>query len=117
LKSSGFAYLLQVWNYLDLIPPLFIVTILVFTLFSDIFADFPFLYTIHAIANILMWFKLLYFLRIFKSTGYLVRMIIQVVVDMRIFIVVLCIIFFGFADAFVTLSLGSSDSEDAALNG
>jgi hypothetical protein len=31
--------------------------------------------------------------------------------------VVLCIIFFGFADAFVTLSLGSSDSEDASING
>lgn len=43
-------------------------------------------------------------------------MIIQVVVDMRIFLVVLCIIFFGFADAFVTLSLGTENEDDRYVN-
>lgn len=34
LITSGFSYLLQVWNYLDLIPPLIIVTVVAFTVFN-----------------------------------------------------------------------------------
>lgn len=104
LISTGFSYFLQIWNYLDLIPPLIIVTLVAFCYLN---IDFPFVRSMHAVAALLNWFKLLYFLRIFKSTGYLVRTMIQVMFDMRIFLVVLFIIFFGFADAFATLSTGS----------
>ena len=33
--------------------------------------------------TLLMWFKFMYFLRIFKNTGYLIRMVLDVVYDMR----------------------------------
>jgi hypothetical protein len=108
LISGGFDYLLQVWNYLDLIPPLLITAIVILNFLE--MDNFPEIRTMHAVAALLNWFKLLYFLRIFSSTGYLVRMIINVIVDMRIFLVVFTIILLGFADAFATLSLGSEES-------
>jgi hypothetical protein len=60
-----------------------------------------------AIASLMMWFKFLYFLRIFMSTGYLIRMILTVVYDMRIFLLVLAIAILGFSDAFISLSYES----------
>jgi len=58
-----------------------------------------------------MWFKFLYFLRIFKSTGYLIRMIMEVVVDMKVFFIVLIIVLCAFADAFFSISNGNTDAE------
>lgn len=54
-----------------------------------------------------MWFKFLYFFRIFKSFGYLTRLIILVIYDMRHFLVVLFITIVAFSDAFLTLSNGN----------
>ncbi len=54
-----------------------------------------------------MWFKFLYFLRIFKSTGYLIRMIIEVIFEMKIFFLVFVIVLCAFGDAFLSLSNGN----------
>lgn len=54
-----------------------------------------------------MWIKLLYFLRIFRSTGYLIRMIVEVLSDMGIFLLVLLITLTAFGDAFLRLSLAN----------
>jgi hypothetical protein len=54
-----------------------------------------------------MWLKLLYFLRIFKQTGYLIRMIMTVIVDMRHFFLVLFIAITAFSDAFLSISNGN----------
>ena len=56
-----------------------------------------------------MWFKFLYFLRIFKETGYLIRMIVEVVKDMKVFFVVLIVVLAAFGDAFLSLSNSSAD--------
>lgn len=55
-----------------------------------------------------MWIKLLYFLRIFKSTGYLIRLIVEVVNDMGIFLLVLLITLTAFGDAMLRLSQSNS---------
>ena len=61
---------------------------------------------------LLMWAKLLYFLRIFKQTGYLIRMLLNVIADFKIFLVVLLITICGFANSFWILSKGSDNHED-----
>lgn len=66
--------------------------------------------SIEAIASILMWLKLLYFLRIFKSTGYLVRMVTDVFWGVRTFTLILVIMYFGFAEAFMRVSEASDPS-------
>ena len=57
-----------------------------------------------AVASLLMWGKLMYFLRIFPKTGYLIRMLTEVIYGMRIFLLILLVVYFGFGEAFLRLS-------------
>jgi hypothetical protein len=54
-----------------------------------------------------MWIKVLYFLRIFKTTGYLIRMIISVATGMRTFILIVVVTLAAFGDAMLRISLGN----------
>ncbi len=49
--------------------------------------------------SLLLWLKFLYFLRIFKSTGYLIKIIIAVCVDMRHFLFILFLTIMAFGDS------------------
>jgi hypothetical protein len=60
--------------------------------------------TLMAISGLVMWTKILNFLRLFDESGYLIRMIIEVILDMKIFMLILLITVFAFADAFYTIS-------------
>lgn len=64
----------------------------------------PALRTFTAIAALLMWIKLFYFLRLFNSTSALIRLIVQTIKDMVAFFAVLLIALFGFANAFYILN-------------
>jgi len=48
--------------------------------------------------------KILYFMRIFKKTSYLIRMIVEVVSGMGVFLFVLFIALAAFGNAFYALS-------------
>ena len=63
-----------------------------------------------------MWFKLLYFLRIFGPTGYLIRMITVVIWDMKIFLLILFLMYFGFGEAFLRLSENSDEEAQFIIN-
>ena len=73
--------------------------------------------SILSIVTFFMWMKFLYFLRIFKNTGYLIRMISEVVVDMRHFFLVLFICVAAFGDSLLTLSYGNPEGEDRFIHG
>lgn len=62
------------------------------------------------IITLFMWFKVLYFFRIFEATSYLIRIIVEVVKDMRHFLVVLFTTIIGFGNAFLILSEGNADA-------
>ena len=62
-----------------------------------------------ATMSLMLWLKMLYFLRIFKTTGYLVRIIIEVIVDMRHFLFILLLTFIAFGDAIYNINT-SNDS-------
>jgi hypothetical protein len=47
---------------------------------------------------------MLYFLRIFKHTGYLIRMLVEVISDMSTFLLVLLITLMAFGDSFLKIS-------------
>lgn len=64
-----------------------------------------------------MWFKFLYFLRIFTSFGYLIRMIVEVIKDMRNFFLVLFITIAAFGDSFLALSLGNKEESERFTTG
>jgi hypothetical protein len=101
LLGSGWSHFSSVWNYLDIIPPIVIPIVLI----SDYFSwKYDFIHTMNAITALAMWLKFLYFLRIFKSTGYLIRMIVDVIADMQVFLLVLLLVIIAFSDALYSLS-------------
>lgn len=62
-----------------------------------------------AISTFFMWLKLLYIMRIFKKTGYLIRMIVEVIYDMGVFLLLLLITVLAFGDSFLRISLGNDE--------
>jgi len=58
-----------------------------------------------------MWFKLLYFMRIFDNTSYLIRMIICVIIDMKTFLLILFVTIAAFGDSFYAISKANPNDE------
>ena len=56
---------------------------------------------------LMMWLNTFFFLKIWDTPGYLARMIMEVIADMRIFFVVYCFFHMAFAHAFYFLSYAS----------
>ena len=54
---------------------------------------------LEATMSLMIWLKLLYFLRIYKAYGYLIRIIIEVIIDMRHFLLVLGLTICAVGDA------------------
>ena len=65
-----------------------------------------------AISVLVLYFKLFYFLRIFYSTAYLVRMIIEIMWDMKVFVGVLMIATAAFGNAFYILDRNLTEEEN-----
>jgi len=84
--------------------------------YLDIEMSVALIRSILAISTFFMWLKLLYIMRIFKATGYLIRMIIDVIADMGIFLLLLLITIFAFGDSLLTLSYGNAEDERFAGN-
>ena len=101
--SSGLSYLKSVWNYTDLIPPCLIIAVIGVHLKEGQNAPHT-LTSVHSVACLLMWAKFLYFLRVFRSTGYFIRMLTDVIYDMKIFLMILLIVYIAFAEAFLRIS-------------
>ena len=99
----------SVWNYIDLVPPIGIYGIAVMLCLQLVGMELsdPLEHGILSIITFFMWFKFLYFLRIFKSTGYLIRMIVEVVYDMRNFFLVLLITIAAFGDSFLRIAVAN----------
>ena len=58
------------------------------------------------IASFGMWLKLFYFLRIFRTTGFFVNMLTQIIADCRTFMLLYVLIHIAYAQAFYILSNG-----------
>jgi hypothetical protein len=101
LTSEGPRYFLSVWNYIDLIPPITLMISLGLTLAERFGYEMSSLQVvlIQVISTFFMWTKFLYFLRIYESTGYLVRMIMQVIYDMKVFLFLLLLTVVAFGDS------------------
>lgn len=72
--------------------------------------------TIYSFAVIVMWIRFLYYFRIFRQTGYYIRMLVQVVIDIRYFIFIFVLTIFAFAHAFFVLQKNSSQVDPNFLN-
>lgn len=96
-------YFADVWNIVDLTSYSFNILGVVIRLLNE--KDTNLSKIAFAVSSVLMWLKLLYYLRAFKSTGPLVSMILQILFESRFFLFILCIALFGFAQAFLVMGL------------
>lgn len=110
MKTDGLAYLSSVWNYIDIITPSTIMTVVCINAFN-IHLDEESERILQAIGVFFMWFKFLYFFRIFKNFGYLTRLIIIVINDMKTFLFVMFFTIVAFSDSLLTLSNGNPDDK------
>ena len=102
-----FEYITDLWNFIDLLPPLIIVTLLFVEMFlkdKESFYKNEIVACIFSFSSFLMWIKLIYFLRLYKTFAYLIHMIVRVIVDMGPFIVIFVITLCAFAEAFLIIS-------------
>ena len=64
-----------------------------------------------SICSIMVWFKILYYMRPFQSSGPLVSMILQIAFDIRFFILIVFFVLAGFAQSFWLLSYHQSEGK------
>ncbi len=102
-------YFRDYWNYIDVFPIFLVITVVslklrIFFDYNDIYEDNTFIYTIHSLASLGMWLKLIFFLRLFESTGHLISTLLSVFFDMKVFLLLLSIFYMGFGEAFLRIS-------------
>jgi hypothetical protein len=94
-------YFTEFWNACDIVN--YNLCLLVILMDASN-AEVAMIRPIASICVIILWIKLFYFLRVFESTSKLIRMIFEIVNDMKNYLIVLSIGIFGFANGFYILS-------------
>jgi Ion transport protein len=69
--------------------------------------------TLYSFAAIIIWVRFLYFFRIFRTTGYYIRMLMNVAADLRYFVFIFVLTIFAMAHAyFIFLKNGQNMGDD-----
>ena len=103
-------YFKSFWNVLDLVSVIMNSAVVIME-FSG--AKFENINRVASVSVLILYFKIFYFLRIFFETGYLVRMIIEIVIDMRNFVVVLLIAIMAFGNSYYILGRNADSTNFA----
>lgn len=111
---AGWDYFFDAWNYLDILPIALVLSTTIWTVYDCVLDDLDddknvatvqlWRDYLQSLAALGMWFKFIYFLRCTDSTGWLVRMLVEVMKDMGSFLLVYVITILAFADAFYSMS-------------
>jgi hypothetical protein len=108
ISNQGIMYLKDPWNYIDFTPPIVVMIILLINILRW---ETPLEKALKSIGSLFMWLKLLYFMRINKKTGSLIRMIFKVMAGIKTFLQVLFITIVAVAEA--SLSIIKKDKNEA----
>lgn len=73
LIADPLGYFTSFWNYIDVIPVIGIFSIILMQLYPGTPIDIQ--VVVRSITTFVMWMKFLYFMRLFKGTGYFIGMI------------------------------------------
>eukprot|EP00055_Hartaetosiga_balthica_P010180 m.42663 g.42663 ORF g.42663 m.42663 type:complete len:1323 (-) comp7069_c0_seq2:2542-6510(-) len=94
------AYLTSIWNWLDVIR----IGLTVATLVTFGLRDHDTTRVLCSLGAYIYWFGTLFYLQAYASTGPLVRMILEIIYDMKYFLLVLSIGVLAFANVFYLLT-------------
>ena len=103
IKNIGYTYFFDVWNFVDLTS----LGLNAFYVASEITngVDHATLQVIASFCIFLMWFKLFYWMRLFKPFSAFIRMITEILKDIQVFLVMLIISLAAFANVIYVLNL------------
>lgn len=105
-ETSTIKYITSFWNYIDLIPLVLVLSALTLSAWVQ-FAESDIAHWqryLNAVASFFIWFKFLYFFRIFRTFGHLIKTIIEVINDMKVFMVILSMSILAFSGTFFILA-------------
>mmetsp|Transcript_220 Transcript_220/g.321 ORF Transcript_220/g.321 Transcript_220/m.321 type:complete len:252 (-) Transcript_220:468-1223(-) len=102
IKSNGFSYFFDMWNIID-ISSLGINAFYVYAEITNFFPG-PELQVIASVACLLMWVKMFYWMRLFQPFSAFIRMITEIIKDVKVFLVMLLISLFAFANIIFVLN-------------
>jgi hypothetical protein len=102
IKSIGLSYFIDVWNMVDLMS-LGLNAVYVYGEVTNGIHPAT-LQVIASIALLCMWFKLFYWMRLFKPFSAFIRMISEIVKDIQVFLVMLIISLLAFANIIFVLN-------------
>jgi len=101
-KRAGFVnYLSSPWNWCDLclIPLIFAGCIVDIYQISLQYSELNEEVVIYSITFLLFWFRVLSFSRAFEGTGFMIRLVIQVILDMKYFLFMIILFTLAFSSA------------------
>jgi len=102
IKSRGISYFTDVWNLIDLASLAINATYVFGEVSNAIHPDL--LQVIGSVALLMMWFKLFYWMRLFKPFSAFIRMISEIIRDIQVFLVMLLIALGAFANIIFVLN-------------
>jgi len=105
---QGISYGKSFWNTISFTSNLTVFIVLVVELVDG---HLGIMRSVAAVVSLLVWTHTLYFLRGFRGTGALVRMIVQIIADMRYFVIIMGIMSIAFTQLFYTLQTGIADPD------
>ena len=116
LKDGGIVdYFKSGWNYIDLVPPVGIISLVIQLSVSNESEPQIGAAILKSVTTFFMWLKFLYFFRFFENTGYLIRIIVEMVYEMRSFAFVLLVSVFALGDTFMRIAEISDPEEEGNL--
>lgn len=101
---EGISYFTDVgviWNFFDVFSAICTIIFCICDMFDIYIGEY--LYVIGALGVFFLWLKLFYFLRLFKATSFFVRMIIEMILDIKVILFVFFIAIFAFSNSYYLL--------------
>lgn len=120
LFTDPLDYLSDIWNWIDIISISFNATFLVmcttciFTQNNDIFTMED-VRSVGAFACFFMWIKVFYWMRLFASLAYYVKLIMQTISDSMPFMTMVAIIIFAFGNYFYVIQNNLNAEQNACI--
>ena len=113
--SSPVRYVKEFWNWFDLLQFFLNFSFMTFLMINVTsgynIIDIHNIRTIGALAGWVMWIKVFYWMRLFKSTSYFIILIVRTITDSASFIIMLLIVFFAYANLNFILQLNVSGAK------
>ena len=109
LLSNRLAYFTDIFNIFDITSVTLNTFIFLSYGYGFNWASVSYIRSIASIAVILMYFKLFYWMRLFKPFSAFIRMITEIIKDIQVFMVMLIIALMSFANVIFILNLNREE--------